>query len=164
MTASGYQKGNFEKRVTFDMVYVRWLRKVSDEWFNKLGDDKQEVMKHFKGATFTFMTGEEAYDVITTQALEKRAPLENVNKDGQGVCVRPKHEKRAVEAKKGSCVMTVLKFSVADSQTFVRGRKGQRQTSLELLRAQNFSGVRFSTWFSKQLARNDTGAPQTQSW
>ena len=38
LTASGYQKGNFEKRVTFDMVYVRWLRKVSDEWFNKLGD------------------------------------------------------------------------------------------------------------------------------
>ncbi|GHP12208.1 hypothetical protein PPROV_001093600 [Pycnococcus provasolii] len=64
-----------------------WLRKVSDEWFNKLGDDKQEVMKHFKGATFTFMTGEEAYDVITTQALEKRAPLENVNKHGQGVFV-----------------------------------------------------------------------------
>jgi len=87
LTASGYQKGNFEKRVTFDMVYVRWLRKVSDEWFNKLGEDKQEVMKHFKGATFTFMTGEEAYDVITTQALEKRAPLENVNKDGQGVFV-----------------------------------------------------------------------------
>ena len=85
LRASGYQEGNFEKRVTFDMVYVRWLRKVSDEWFKKLSDDKQEVMKHFKGATFTFMTGEEAYDVITTQALEKRAPLENVNNDGQGV-------------------------------------------------------------------------------